>query len=131
MWHLILAVSLLAQDADLEKRYLAAFDAAHKAVDASRKATEAGNPDEAKKLLDTAAQEVEGVVKSLEATGKPPYKNAKHYKKAELRTREILRRIDTLLRDASFEERDSLKSAHDRVTAVHEKLLEGVMSKKP
>jgi hypothetical protein len=121
----LLAALLLAQDVDPEKKYMPAFDAANKAIDASR----AAGMD--KQELDRAAGEVEKVLQILVDTGKPPYKNAKHYKKAELKTREILRRIDTLLRDAGIDEREALQSAHDRVQAVHEKLLEGVMMKKP
>lgn len=121
----VLALLLFAQDADPEKKYMAAIMAANQAIDASR----AAGMD--KQELDRAAGEVEKVLRILEETGKPPYKNAKHYKKAELKTREILRRIDTLLRDAGVEERETLQSAHDRVQKVHEKLLEGVMMKKP
>lgn len=121
----VLALLLFAQDADPEKKYMAAILAANQAIDASR----AAGMD--KQELDKAAGEVEKVLQILEDTGKPPYKNAKHYKKAELKTREILRRIDTLLRDAGVDERESLQSAHGRVQKVHEKLLEGVMMKKP
>lgn len=121
----VLALLLFAQDADPEKKYMAAILAANQAIDASR----AAGMD--KQELDKAAGEVEKVLQILEETGKPPYKNAKHYKKAELKTREILRRIDTLLRDAGVDERESLQSAHERVQKVHEKLLEGVMMKKP
>jgi hypothetical protein len=125
MQAMLVALLFFAQDVDPEKRYMAAFQAANKAIDASR----AAGMD--KQELDTAAGEVEKVLEILESTGKPPYKNAKHYKKAELKTREILRRIDTLLRDAGVDERDILQTAHDRVQRVHEKLLEGVMMKKP
>lgn len=121
----VLALLLFAQDVDPEKKYMAAFLAANQAIDASR----AAGIDKAE--LDKAAGEVEKVLQVLVDTGKPPYKNAKHYKKAELKTREILRRIDTLLRDAGVDERAALQSAHDRVQHVHEKLLEGVMMKKP
>jgi hypothetical protein len=121
----VLALLLFAQDVDPEKKYMAAILAANQAIDASR----AAGMD--KQELDKAAGEVEKVLQILEDTGKPPYKNAKHYKKAELKTREILRRIDTLLRDAGVDEREALQSAHDRVQKVHEKLLEGVMMKKP
>jgi hypothetical protein len=126
---LLLALVLFAQDP--ERQYMLAFDNANKAIDSSRTSSSEGKAEEAKKSLENAAKEVETALATLEGMDKPAYKNGKHYKRAELRTREILRRIDTLLRDAGFEERDSLKSAHERVAAVHEKLLVGVMSKKP
>ncbi len=127
----LFAFTLLAQQVDLEKRYMQSLDAANQAINASRVASSEGKAEEAQKSLNEAALAVESVLASLEAMGKPPYKNARNYKRAELRTREILRRIDTLLRDAGFEEREALKSAQERVGAVHEKLLQGVMSKKP
>lgn len=127
----LLAALLSAQEPDLEKRYLQAFDAAGKAIDASRAASNEGKPEESRKLLDESASAVESVLTTLEAMGKPPHKNAKNYKRAELRSREILRRIDALLRDSGIDEREFLKSARERVSAAHEKLLEGVMSKKP
>ncbi len=129
---LVLAQSLdsIRPIPDAEKRYQMAFDVASRALDDARGAHKDSKPMDTKQFLDEAAEATEFALSSLEAMGKPPYKNTKNYKKAELRTREMLRRIETLLKDASVDDRDALQSAQNRVNTVHEKVLEGVMSKK-
>lgn len=118
------------KEADPAKRYLLALGSASRSLDAARSAHTAGSPGDTRNGLEQAAEATELSLQSLEATGKPPYKNADNYKKAELRTRDFLRRIEALLKDANFEDREALQSAFDRVNKVHETLIEGVMSKK-
>ncbi|WP_031498339.1 hypothetical protein [Bryobacter aggregatus] len=115
---------------DAEKRYQAALALASANLDEARLSSTNGTTAVTKEKLEMAAEATELSLKSLEAMGKRPYQNTRNYKRAELRTREFLRRIDTLLKDASVEDRDALQSAHERVNAVHEALIEGVMSKK-
>jgi len=100
-----------------EKRYQLALDVAAKAL--------------VEKKLVVAADATEFALKSLEAMGKSPHKNARNYKRIELRTREFLRRADALIKEAGVEERPMLEEAQSRINAVHEKVLEGVMSKNP
>ncbi|MBM3760649.1 MAG: hypothetical protein FJW36_10430 [Acidobacteria bacterium] len=100
-----------------EKRYQLALDTATKAA--------------VDKNYNLAAEASEFALKSLEDMGKPPHKNGGNYKKAELRTREILRRVDALIKEAGIDERPTIEAAQSRINTVHEKLLEGVMSKKP
>lgn len=118
------------QIADFEKRSDAALAAAAKSLDVAREAMGKSDVAGVKKHLGDCAGFAELSLESLVAMGKPPYKNTKNYKKVELKTRELLRRIDTLLKDASIDDREALNEAHSRVNAVHEKVLEGVMSKK-
>lgn len=105
-----------------EKRSQLAFDSASRSIDAARTS-------DTKEKLEAAAEAVEFALKSLESTGRPPSKNSGSYKKAELRTREFLRRVDAILKDSSIDDRPTLLSAQERINAVHEKLLLGVMSK--
>ena len=100
-----------------EKRYQLALDYGAKAL--------------VDKDLEAAAAATEFALKSLEAMGKAPHQNGRNYKRIELRTREFLRRADALVKEASVDDRPKLQAAHDRINAVHEKVLEGVMSKKP
>ncbi|MDX2267466.1 MAG: hypothetical protein NW208_05125 [Bryobacter sp.] len=114
-----------------EKAYQDALIRADQAVDSARKANDEGNFDKVKEKLTEVAVEVESVLATLEAMPKPAYKNGKNYKRAELQTRSLLRRVDAIVQDTGFEEREALKPIRERVNAVHEKLLLGVMSKKP
>ena len=110
-------------ESDPEKRYQLAFDSASRSLDAARQS-------DTKLLLEDTATATEFALQSLEEMAKPAYKNTKNYKKAELRTREFLRRVDALLKDSGIDDRPSLLSAQARINAVHEKVLLGVMSKK-
>jgi hypothetical protein len=126
-----LILCLLAQIPDqvanepvAEKRYQLALDVAAKALMDARQA-------DPKAKLEEAAAATEFALKSLEAMDKPPHKNARNYKRIELRTREFLRRTEALIKEAGVEERPALEGAYNRINAIHEKVLEGVMSKKP
>jgi hypothetical protein len=135
-WWVVLAVLAQVPDAvrkepAADKRVAAAYVFAGVSVDAARKAHGEADSEGTRKAVEDAAAAVEFALETLEGMGKPPYKNAGNYKKAELRTRELLRRLDTLVKDASVDDREILERAQARVTRVHEKLLEGVMSKKP
>lgn len=98
-----------------EKDYLAALDSAAKAIVAAN--------------INEAAAQVDKAYAALESMGKP-YKHAGHYKRVELRLRDLLRRADTLVKDTPIDDRPAAQAAYDRISAVHEKVLTGVMSKK-
>jgi len=107
-----------------EKRYQLALAEAGKILQAAKD----NNP---KQSLEAAAELTEFALTTLESMGKPPYKNASNYKKIELKTREFLRRAEAIKKEAGIDERPSLEAAFNRINAVHENVLEGVMSKKP
>ena len=107
-----------------EKRYQLALAEAGKILQAAKE-------NDAKLSLEAAADLTEFALTTLESMGKPPHKNAGNYKKIELKTREFLRRAEAIKKEAGIDERPSLEAAFNRINAVHEKVLEGVMSKKP
>jgi hypothetical protein len=57
-------------------------------------------------------------------------RNNKYFKKAELRTRELIRRLDGLAHLVSVDERDAVGKVREHVAEVHDNLLKGIMSKK-
>jgi hypothetical protein len=118
-------------EVNLEKRYWAALDAGQKALEEARAAMSAGEAAELLAKSRQAADCVEYAMESLEAMGKHPSQNGKNYKRAELRTRDLLRRIDTLAKDVGIDEREAVQTAQKRIGAVHEKLIDGVMSRRP
>ena len=124
-------LSLLAQIPDsvsnepvAEKRYQLALVEAGKILASAK-------DNDPQKSLESAAELTEFALTTIESMGKPPHKNATNYKKIELRTREFLRRAEAIRKEAGIDERPSLEAAFNRINAVHEKVLEGVMSKKP
>lgn len=118
-------------EVSLEKRYWAALDAGQKALDEARVALSGGLDQELVAKSLAAADCVEYALKTLEAMGKHPSQNGKNYKRAELRTRDLLRRIDTLVKDAGIDERSAVEGAKARIGRVHDALISGVMSRRP
>lgn len=115
----------------LEKRAQRALDFSQERLTEARKYYESGDDAAFAIALKQTAAGAEYCLASLEAMGKHPSQNVRHYKPAEMRVRELLRRMTTLRNDASIEQRPAVVECERRLTAVHETLLDGVMSKRP
>jgi hypothetical protein len=115
---------------DLGKRSKLALDNAGSALKAAREAYQKGdNP-----TLEAAALEIEESVSlawdSLESTGKNPRKSPRWFKQAEIETRNLLKKLDSLQHDFGFEDRPVLDKAKARLQKVHDDLLTGLMEGK-
>ncbi len=136
-WWLLLALApnfdadltTVKAEANLERRSDIALDYANAELDEAREAYNAGDAAKLQAALEDARASVELSFQSLEETGKSA-RNSKYYKRAELRTRELLRRLDGLRDLVGFEERSLVERVRDRVAEVHDDLLKGIMSKK-
>ena len=115
---------------DLGKRSKLALDNANAALKSAR---EAYNNDQ-KEQLSAAVNEIVDSVnlasESLKATGKNPRKSPKWFKQAEIATRDLLKKMETLQHDMSFDERGVLDKAKTRTQEVHDELLLGLMEGK-
>ena len=115
---------------DLGKRSKLALDNAGAALKEARQAYQTGDD----KALAAAALEIEESVSlawdSLESTGKNPRKSPRWFKQAEIETRNLLKKLDTLQHDMGFEDRPVLDKAKARLQKVHDDLLKGVMEGK-
>jgi len=116
-------------ETNLERRSDLALDYANAELDQAREAYNEGDAAKLQAALDDTRASVELSFQSLEETGKNA-RNNKYYKRAELRTRELLRRLDGLRDMMGFEERSLVEKVRDRVAEVHDDLLKGIMSKK-
>jgi hypothetical protein len=115
---------------DLGRRSKLALDNADSALKAAREAYQKGdNP-----ALAAAAAEFQESVDlawdSLESTGKNPRKSPRWFKPAEIETRTLLKKLDTLQHDMGFEDRPVLDKAKARLQKVHDDLLTGLMEGK-
>ena len=66
---------------------------------------------------------------SLTDTGKYA-RNNKYFKRAEVRTRELMRRLDGLRNVAAAEEQPAVEKVRERVSEIHDELIQGIMGKK-
>ena len=67
---------------------------------------------------------------SLRQTGKRPNKLARQYKKAELRTRSLVKELTDLVAALSLDDRPAAEEIRDHVQLLHEEFLLGVMGGK-
>ena len=123
-------LKIALNEKDLGKRSKLALDNAGAALKEAREANQKGHD----KALAEAALEIEDSVSlawdSLESTGKNPRKSPRWFKQAEIETRTLLKKLDTLQHDISFEDRPVLDKAKARLQKVHDDLLRGVMEGK-
>ncbi len=115
---------------NLEKRSRAALDNADDALKQAREAYSAGNIDKTMALLSEVQQSVELAANSLKETGKNPVKHPKHFKVAEQRTRELLRKLENFDKEMNVGDRATLETVRAKIQQVHDDLLEGIMGKK-
>lgn len=122
-------LSTVKAETNLERRSDLALDYANTVLDEAREAYNAGDAAKLETALDNARASVELSYQSLEETGKNA-RNNKYYKRAEMRTRELVRRLDGLREMVGFEQRSMVEKVRERVAEVHDDLLKGIMSKK-
>jgi hypothetical protein len=115
---------------NLEKRSRAALDLAERSLKASRQAYAAGDMQQAAALLDEMEQCVDLAETSLKGTGKDPIKSPKHFKYAEIKTVDLLRKIEAYSQDMSVLDRPMVEKAKEKVQEVHDRLLHGIMTGK-
>jgi hypothetical protein len=114
---------------NLEKRSDRALDNANLALDVARDAYGRGEVEQSKAALEQVGASVDLAYESLQQTGKDPRRNGK-FKQAELRIRELLRRLEGFGQSMSFTDRNVLDKVRDRISMVHDDLLDGIMSKR-
>lgn len=120
----------IQQEPSLERRSQLAMDYAGAALDAARTAYQASDLEKTKTSLSEVGAAVDLAYDSLQQTGKEARRDPKFFKRTELATRQLLRRIEGLAESMSFEDRAIAEKVRDRVAAIHDDLLQGIMAKK-
>jgi hypothetical protein len=115
---------------DLEKRSELALDNASDALKAARKAYDKDDNALVSGFAEEIEQSVDLAQSSLQKTGKDPRNHPKWFKKAEIATRDLLRRLDTLQQEMSYADRPLLDKVKEHVLRVHDELLLGLMEGK-
>ena len=120
----------IQQEPNPERRSQLAMDYAGAALDAARTAYDASDLEKTRASLTEVGAAVELAYDSLQQTGKEARRDPKSFKRAELSTRQLLRRIEGLAESMSFEDRAAAEKLRDRVAAIHDNLLQDLMAKK-
>jgi hypothetical protein len=118
-------------EANPEKRAEKLLDNAVSALKSAEDAYKVkGDLGAANTSLREVSDSVEMAYDSLKETRKNPSKSPKHFKRAEIRTRELMRQLGDFREQMSFDDRDVVDKVRAAVQKVHESLLEGIMGGK-
>ncbi len=132
-WILVLTLAFdlaaVKSEPNLEKRSELALDQANLALNAARDDYNAGNVDKTQSELEEVVDSVDVAYQALTDTGKDPHKDSKFFKRAELRINELLRRLESLAPGMTGVDRGTLDNVRARISAVHDKLLTGIMTR--
>jgi len=115
---------------NLEKRAHAALDNADDALRLAREAYAKGDDGGATARLDEVQRSVELADSALKQTGKNPSRSPKHFKQAEMRTRDLLRKLDGFRDQMSVADRAAAERVVEAVQKIHDAWLDGIMGKK-
>jgi hypothetical protein len=115
---------------NLEKRAHFALDNAYEALKQAREDYAKGDDTAAKSRLEEIQRSVELADISLKQTGKNPSRSPKHFKTAELRTGDLLRKLDGFREQMSVADRKVADDVASAVQKIHDAWLEGIMGKK-
>jgi hypothetical protein len=126
---LVLGADLATVKAEpnLEKRAEKALVYAGEVVTAMRGELDRNDVEKIQAQLKDFEAAVELAVESLKATGKNARRSPKHFKKAELRLRELLRRLETLRQDMSIDDRPVLDGVKAQVEKRIDELVEATL----
>jgi hypothetical protein len=114
---------------NLEKRSRLALENADRQMDAANKAYDAGSWDGVLAALKETRASVDFAIESLKQSGKNPRRGGKYFKGAEIRTRELARKIDSFRQKTSGEEQAPIEELRAYVQRVHDELLDAILSR--
>jgi hypothetical protein len=123
-------LDLVMAEPNLEKRSEKALQHAGKVLTAAWASYKAGDAKGSKTGLEEVRESVELAMKSLQESGKNPRKSPKYFKRAELKTRELVRRLDSFSHDAALDDRPPIDKLKARIQEIHDELLQGIMGKR-
>jgi hypothetical protein len=115
---------------NLEKRSSLALENASTALKAARQAYDKGDTADVAGAAVEIQESVDLAFTSLQQTGKNPRRSPKWFKRAEIETRDLARRLDAFQQEMSYVDRPVLDKVKARVQQVHDELLLGLMEGK-
>src|SRR2546423_1778201 len=105
---------------NLEKRSKLALDHAEGTLKEARNAYSNGDMAKSNALIAEVRESVEIAEQSLKETGKNPRKSPKYFKKAEIETRALLKRIEAFQDEMNVSDRPALDPLRGKVQQVHD-----------
>jgi hypothetical protein len=124
------ALARIEAEPHAERRARAALDYADETLREARDAYAKGDTAATSADLEELKQSIELVDSSLKATGKNPGRSPKNFKSAELKIRELLRKLDSFREEMSIADRPVMERVQAEVQRIHDALLDSIMGKR-
>ena len=126
----MLELGAIEREIDLEKRSRLALEYARAQVDSVVEAYVNAEPQRAQQILESIVTAIEISQDALAETGKHPRAKPKHFKRAEIETRKLVRDLEGAKKKLTFDERPELDPTIARIEEINQELLMGIMQKK-
>jgi hypothetical protein len=123
-------IAAVKAEPNLERRSQLALDEAESRVGTAKQTYEEGKLQEFRQAVTEIGDLAELSYSSLEETGKRARRNPKWFKRAEQKLLVLIRKVDSLEKDVSIEDRQFVSSVKNRVNEVHDNVLHDIMTKK-
>ena len=120
----------IAAEPDLERRSRLAVEFAQAQVDIALGAYQEADAEAARAALAKIPEAVDLCQASLSQTGKHARKKPKHFKRAEIETRKLLKDLEDARKQLNFDERPDLDPIIKHVDDINRQLLLAIMQKK-
>ena len=117
-------------ETDLEQRAEDAIEFARADVDPTLAAYEEGRPEEARRRLERMVEAALLAEASLEETGKEARKRPKHFKRAEIGLRRLIRSLENVKEKLIFEDRADLDPVINQLEEIRQRLLLSILERK-
>lgn len=133
---IVLALQLAAADLaavkaepNPDKRYWLALLNADGALSDARRHYDEGRMTDFHHALEEARESVDLCDATLRGTGKDPRKSPKNFKRAELKIRELLRRVESLRQAVSVDDRTPVEKLGRRMEDIHQELVADIVGR--
>lgn len=112
-----------------DRRAEIAIDNANTALDRAKKLYADGEYKASQESVFEVRDSVELCAEALKATGKDPRKNAKQFKKIEIRIQALVRRVKGFAQSVSIEDRAAVVKVQERLEEINDEIVSGIFTK--
>ncbi|MDQ6704778.1 MAG: hypothetical protein M3Z85_02305 [Acidobacteriota bacterium] len=123
-------VATIKAEPNLEKRARLALSEAGDVLTSAQSAYEKGDRPDAQSGFEEMRELVEAAQSALAETHKSPVRSPKHFKNAEVKSRELLKRIEGFEQSMDFQDRNLIEPAKTKIQEIHDAWLLGIMGPK-
>ncbi|MGI8988966.1 MAG: hypothetical protein ACR2I2_05180 [Bryobacteraceae bacterium] len=123
-------VGAVKAEPNLEKRARLALTDAADVLTTAQSDYDKGDRPGAQAAFMEMRELVEVAQSALAETHKSPVRSPKHFKNAEVKSRELLKRIEGFEQSMDFQDRDLIEPAKTKIQEIHDAWLLGIMGPK-